>query len=70
MKKRLSRKWWQNTLTGYAFIGVFCIGFICFTVILIPAPLQFYLEVAMSISIVREDFFIVDFFFCSSNLAI
>ena len=41
MKKRLSRKWWQNTLTGYAFIGVFCIGFICFTVIPILASLYY-----------------------------
>ena len=41
MKKRLSRKWWQNTLTGYACIGVFCIGFICFTVIPILASLYY-----------------------------
>lgn len=41
MKKRLSRKWWQNTLTGYAFIWVFCIGFICFTVIPILASLYY-----------------------------
>lgn len=39
--KKLSRKWWQNTLTGYTFICPFCIGFVCFTVIPILASLYY-----------------------------
>lgn len=41
MKHKLSRKWWKNTLTGYAFIGLFCVGFICFTIIPILSSLYY-----------------------------
>lgn len=41
MKHKLSRKWWKNTLTGYAFIGLFCVGFVCFTMIPILSSLYY-----------------------------
>lgn len=31
--KSRSRRWWRDTLSGYGFIGLFCIGFICFNAI-------------------------------------
>ena len=39
MKQRWSKRRLRNTATGYMFVGIFCIGFVCFTAIPILSSL-------------------------------